>query len=66
MLDFSSFLKDTISLLAIVEPIGAVPIFLSLVSNYSSNEQKLVAKRACMAGFLILLTSLVFGKWFCK
>lgn len=64
MLDFSSFLKDTISLLAIVEPIGAVPIFLSLVSNYSSNEQKLVAKRACMAGFLILLTSLVFGKWF--
>ena len=64
MFDLTSFLKDTISLFAIVEPVGAVPIFLSLVSNYSANQKKIVAKRACMAGFLILLTSLIFGKWF--
>lgn len=64
MINLTLFLKDTLSLFAIVEPIGAIPIFLSLVSNRSNEQQNIVAKRACMAGFLILLTSLIFGKWF--
>lgn len=64
MFELSGFLKDTISLLAIVEPVGAIPIFLTLTSSFSDNNKKLTAKRACMAGFLILLTSLLCGKWF--
>ncbi len=63
MFDISSFLKDTTSLLAIVEPLGAVPIFLSLTSGMSASKQKVIARRAAMAGFLILLSALIFGKW---
>lgn len=63
-MELTSFLKDTISLLAIVEPLGAVPIYLTLTSNFNSHKRNITAKRACMAGFLILLTALVFGKWF--
>lgn len=64
MFDLSFFLKDTISLLAIVEPVGAIPIFLTLTSTFPDYNKKITAKRACMAGFLILLASLLFGKWF--
>ena len=63
MFEVSSFLKDTTSLLAIVEPLGAIPIFLSLTSGMNKNRQNKIAKRAAMAGFLILLSALVFGKW---
>ena len=64
MFNLTLFLKDAISLLAIVEPLGAVPIFLTLTTNRSLIEQTKIAKRAAMAGFLILLSALVFGKWF--
>ena len=64
MFDLTLFMKDTISLLAIVEPLGAIPIYLSLVANHTSLEKIQIAKKACMSGFLILLTSLIFGKWF--
>lgn len=63
-MEITSFLKDTLSLLAIVEPLGAIPIFLTLTTGYSKIKQSKVAKRAAMAGFLILLSALIFGKWF--
>lgn len=62
MIDFTSFLKDTLSLLAIVEPLGAIPVFLTLTSGYSSAKRLRVAKKAAMAGFLILLCALIGGK----
>ena len=63
MNNISLFLKEVLSLLAIVEPLGAIPIFLSLTSGMSERKQKVVARRAAMSGFLILLSALVFGKW---
>ena len=63
MNNISLFLKEVLSLLAIVEPLGAIPIFLSLTSGMSERKQKIVARRAAMAGFLILASALVFGKW---
>ncbi len=63
MSNISLFLKEVLSLLAIVEPLGAIPIFLSLTSGMSERKQKVVARRAALAGFLILLSALVFGKW---
>ena len=64
MFNISSFLKDTFSLFAIVEPIGAIPIYLTLTSSYPKWKQIKTAKMATMAGFLILLSALLFGKWF--
>lgn len=63
MFDLTIFLKNAISLLAIVEPLGAIPIFLSLTQNRSNLQRNFIAKKACMAGFLILLSALLFGKW---
>ena len=34
MFSLTSFLKDTLSLLAIVEPLGAIPVFLTLTASY--------------------------------
>ncbi len=62
MFDFTSFLKDTLSLLAIVEPLGAVPVFLTLTASYGYAKRARIAKKAAMAGFLILLCALVGGK----
>jgi multiple antibiotic resistance protein len=62
MFSITSFLKDTLSLLAIVEPLGAIPVFLTLTAAYSQNKQLRVARRAAMSGFLILLSALVAGK----
>jgi multiple antibiotic resistance protein len=64
MFDFTSFLKDTLSLLAIVEPLGAIPVFLTLTSGYSYARKIRVAKKAAMAAFLILLGALCGGKFF--
>jgi multiple antibiotic resistance protein len=63
MFDLTLFLKDALSLLAIVEPLGAIPVFLTLTSSFGAVKQIRTAKRATMAGFLILLSALVFGKW---
>lgn len=60
--DITSFLKDTLSLLAIVEPLGAIPVFLTLTSHLSNSQKLDTAKRAALSGFLILLVALIFGK----
>lgn len=62
MFSLTSFLKDTLSLLAIVEPLGAVPVFLTLTASYGFAKRERVAKKAAMAGFLILLCALIGGK----
>lgn len=62
MFSFTSFLKDTLSLLAIVEPLGAIPVFLTLTASYGFDKRLRVAKKAAMAGFLILLCALIGGK----
>jgi len=63
MFDLTLFLKDTLSLLAIVEPLGAIPVFLTLTSPFSYRKQIQTAKKAAMSGFLILLTALLAGNF---
>lgn len=59
---YNSFLKDLIGLFAIVDPLAAIPLFLTLTNGYDKKKQLRVAKESAMAAFLILLCSLLFGK----
>ena len=44
MFDLTLFLKDALSLLAIVEPLGAIPVFLTLTSSFGPVKQIRTAK----------------------
>lgn len=46
--------KIVIALLVLVNPLGAVPLFISLTPNYSRRERKAVAKTASIAVAIVI------------
>jgi multiple antibiotic resistance protein len=61
-MDAATLLKTIVSLIVVVEPIGAAPIFLSLTHNQSPEQVRRTARRSVFAVFLILLISALIGK----
>lgn len=49
------------SLLAMVNPLGALPVFAGLTGTYDAAQRRSTAIRACIAGFLVLLSFGLFG-----
>lgn len=62
MLESHEYLKMLIGLLAIVNPIGAMPIFLSLTYQYDEGTRRRIARIAATAVFVILTVSLLIGE----
>lgn len=62
MLDYTEYTKLLIGLLAIVNPLGSVPIFVALTSEASDAERKKIVRVALLAVAIILLVSLFFGQ----
>lgn len=62
MLHYPDYLKIFISLLAIVNPVGAVPIFISLITGIHDKERHRIINVVAMTVGLILLVSLYFGE----
>ncbi|MGE4519705.1 MAG: YchE family NAAT transporter [Desulfobacteraceae bacterium] len=56
-----SYFKFFIAMAAIVNPIGAVPIFLNACSDQSMKDKKKTVKTAAVTVFSVLLISLVSG-----
>lgn len=56
-------LKTVISLLVVVEPIGAVPIFLGLTQGQPAVHRNQMARTTGFAVFLILMIAAFVGKW---
>lgn len=50
-------------LIAMMNPIANIPAFLGLVGGYHSDKQKVIAKRACIVAFLILIGFVLLGKF---
>ena len=48
---------------AIMNPIANIPIFLTLVSDYSEQEKRAINKNAVITAFFIILTFAVLGKF---
>ena len=62
MLEYTEYTKMLIGLIAIVNPIGAVPIFISLTHGYKQSERYAISKTATYAVFIILIFSLTAGE----
>jgi multiple antibiotic resistance protein len=61
-MDYTEYTKFLIGLLAIVNPFGAIPIFVALTSDVQDDERKRIARIIVFAVTTILLVSLVFGE----
>jgi multiple antibiotic resistance protein len=59
---FTPLLKTLVSLLVIVNPVSAVPMFLGLTQGQTDAQRNQLARLTGMATFLILLVAALFGK----
>ncbi|MDH4468445.1 MAG: MarC family protein [Bacteriovoracaceae bacterium] len=60
---FTFATKFFISLLSILNPLGALPVFISLTSKYSKEEIDNISMRCGIAIFITLMLSLICGKF---
>lgn len=59
----SLLLKITVSFFAVMNPIGNIPIFISLTNGYSQQQKKYTARKAAFVSFCILTAFLVLGNF---
>jgi len=62
MVDISDYIKIFTGLVAIVNPIGAIPIFLGLMHDYSASERKKAIKTTVLTVFIALNIIMLFGE----
>jgi len=62
MLEYTEYMKMLIGLIAIVNPIGAMPIFISLTSEFDASERRKISKIATYSVLTILLVTLFVGE----
>ena len=61
--ELHSALQTLIALLAILNPVGAIPIFIALTSDEDPQQQLATAKLASRAVAVVLLTSAFLGEY---
>ncbi|BBP47122.1 UPF0056 inner membrane protein [Thiosulfatimonas sediminis] len=61
-MDFTEYTKFLIGLIAVVNPIGAIPIFLAMTSDLPRQERYKIAHITVISVATILLISLFFGE----
>jgi multiple antibiotic resistance protein len=62
MLETHDYVKILISLLAIIDPPGAIPMFTTLTSNLSDSDRRRVALYSSIAVGVVLLVSCLIGR----
>jgi multiple antibiotic resistance protein len=62
MLPYHDYVKIFISLIAIVNPLGAIPIFIGLIAGTEDQERLRIINVVATTVCLILLSSLLFGE----
>jgi len=62
MLDFTEYTKIFISLFAILDPIGVIPIMILFTAGMSAPKRSRVSRLASLAVCAILLVALLIGK----
>jgi multiple antibiotic resistance protein len=63
MAELDEFIKMLAGLLSVVDPIGAIPLFISLTEHRSSDERGRIAWVCAMSVGAVLLFSLIGGKY---
>ena len=62
MLAYPDYVKIFISLLAIVNPFGAIPLFISMTADQNSHQRRQTINVVAFSVSIILLVSLFFGE----
>ena len=62
MLHWHDYLEILTALIVIVDPLGAIPIFLGLTSDQSLHERKKTARTASIAACILLIISAIVGE----
>jgi multiple antibiotic resistance protein len=62
MIDWSEYAKFFIGLLAIVNPIGIVPVFMGLTRHLAAPERSVVGLRAAITVGMVLVVALLMGE----
>ncbi len=67
---FISFFKDLFlviaALIPIINPMGQMPIFLSLTEDIRKEDRKILAKKIATYGFILLTVSMLIGTYVLK
>jgi len=63
MLSFAEYSQFFIGLLAIVDPLGAIPIFLILTARQSATVKRATIRLTVLSVFSVLVVSLLLGEW---
>ncbi len=62
-MDFSIYLQYFVSLIALVNPIGVIPIFYSMTQDFPKEEQDRMVFITCFSLVTMLLVSFFFGNF---
>jgi multiple antibiotic resistance protein len=62
MLDFTEYSKIFITLFALLDPIGMIPIIIAFTMNLTAQERARIGRMASLSVATILLTSLLIGE----
>ena len=63
MLPFSDYAQFFIGLLAIVDPLGAIPLFLVLTAHQTVAKKHATIRLTVISVMSVLLVSLILGEW---
>lgn len=63
MLDWAEYTKFFLALLVIVNPLGTVPLFVSMTTGHTKPERKNIARVASIAVGVVLVVSAVAGQY---
>ena len=62
MTDITELIKTFVILLAIIDPIGNLPIYISLTANKTDEEHNTIIFKTCCYSVTLLTISFLFGK----
>ncbi len=62
-IDLTFGFQVLVTLIVIMDPPGATPLFLSLVSDKTVREQRRLAWQAALTSFLVITIFALFGQW---
>ena len=52
-----------LTLFVVIDPVGLMPIFITLAGKYPADEQERIARQAVLVAAVILLVFALLGKW---
>jgi multiple antibiotic resistance protein len=62
MLEYTDYLKIFIALLAVVDPLVAMPVIVSMTARDNASELKVIARTVVLTVITVLLLALYFGQ----